>query len=82
MQLEIITPAKRVFKGEVDSASFPGSNGAFQVLQNHAALISSLTRGKLKYRVKDQEQELLVNGGVVEVRNNKIIVLLEELIEE
>ena len=82
MLLEIVTPNKKIFKGEVESATFPGSKGSFQVLNNHAALISSLTRGKVKYRGKDQEHELMVEGGVVEVRKNQIIVLVEGVIEE
>ncbi len=83
MLLEIITPNKKIFKGEVESATFPGSKGSFQVLNNHAALISSLTRGKVKYRGMDQEQhELMVEGGVVEVKKNQIILLVEEATEE
>ena len=82
MHLEIITPDKTIFEGEVDSATFPGSKGSFQVLKNHAALISSLDRGKVLYKSNNNEQEIMVNGGVVEVLNNKIILLAEEVIEE
>ena len=82
MHLEIITPDKTIFDGEVDSATFPGSKGSFQVLKNHAALISSLDKGKVIYKINDSEQELVVNGGIVEVLNNNIILLAEEIIEE
>lgn len=82
MQLEIITPDKTIFEGEVDSATFPGSKGSFQVLNNHAALISSLTKGKVIYKINDTEKEIVVNGGVVEVLNNNIILLAEKVIEE
>lgn len=82
MQLEIITPDKTIFDGEVDSATFPGSKGSFQVLKNHAALISSLDKGKVIYKINDKEQEMVVNGGIVEVLNDKIILLAEEIIEE
>ncbi len=82
MHLEIITPDKKVFEGEVVSATFPGSKGSFQVLKNHAALISSLDKGKVIYKTRDKENELIVNGGVVEVLNNKIILLAEEILEE
>lgn len=82
MQLEIITPDKTIFEGEVVSATFPGSKGSFQVLKNHAALISSLTKGKVIYKINDIEEEIVVNGGVVEVLNNHIILLAEEIIEE
>ena len=82
MHLEIITPDKTYFNGEVDSATFPGSKGSFQVLKNHAALISSLDKGKVKYKINNNEQEVVVNGGIVEVLNNNIIVLAEEILEE
>ena len=82
MQLEIITPDKTIFDGEVDSATFPGSKGSFQVLKNHAALISSLDKGKVIYKINDKEEELVVNGGIVEVLNNNIILLAEKIIEE
>ena len=82
MHLEIITPDKTIFEGEVDSATFPGSKGSFQVLKNHAAIISSLEKGKVLYKIKDTESEMIVNGGVVEVLNNNIILLAEEIIEE
>jgi F-type H+-transporting ATPase subunit epsilon len=82
MHLEIITPDKKIFEGEVESATFPGSKGAFQVLENHAALISSLSKGKVKYVQNDQVNEMIVSGGVVEVLKNKIILLTEEVLEE
>jgi F-type H+-transporting ATPase subunit epsilon len=82
MHLEIITPDKTIFNGEVEAATFPGSKGAFQVLKNHAALISSLEMGKVVYRTNDGNQEIMVNGGIVEILNNHIILLAEEIIEE
>jgi len=83
MQLEIFTPDKTIFQGEVVSATFPGSDGSFQVLNNHAAMVSALGTGTLKYRDKeDLETELQIEGGVVEVLSNKVIVLAERLIED
>lgn len=81
MHLEIITPDKTIFEGEVESATFPGSQGSFQVLKNHAALISSLDKGKVIYNTNGTNQEIIVNGGVVEVLDNKIILLAEEVLE-
>ena len=81
MHLEIITPDKTIYDGEVESATFPGSKGSFQVLKNHAALISSLEKGKVIYKTNSGEQEVLVNGGIVEVLNNNIILLAESVIE-
>ncbi len=80
MYLEIITPDKKVFSGEVTMASFPGTKGAFQVLNNHAPLISTLERGRISIRTAQGEQSLVVDGGVVEVLNNQIIVLAEAVV--
>jgi len=83
MQLEIFTPEKTIFQGEVVSATFPGSDGSFQVLNNHAAMVSDLGTGTLKYKNKEEvETELQIEGGVVEVLSNKVIVLAERLIED
>lgn len=81
MYLEIVTPDKKVFEGEVESATFPGTKGSFQVLTNHAPLISTLAHGKITYvRKTEGTQQLEVDGGVVEVLNNKITVLAEKVI--
>jgi F-type H+-transporting ATPase subunit epsilon len=82
MHLEIITPDKTIFKGEVESATFPGSMGSFQVLKNHAPIISTLDKGKLKYVGKGGTHEMTVDGGVVEVLDNNINVLVEKIVEE
>ena len=79
MYLEIITPDKKVFEGEVESATFPGSDGSFQVLNNHAPIISTLTKGELTYKTKAGAKVMTVDGGVVEVKNNKAIVLAESV---
>ena len=88
MYLEIITPDKTFFQGEVDQATFPGSDGSFQVLNNHAPLISTLGKGELVYNHIDEkdshkidEHILMVEGGVVEVLNNRILVLAESIEE-
>jgi len=78
--LEIITPDGQVYQGEVESASFPGTLGSFQVLQNHAPIISSLNKGPLVYVNQDGIHEYEIDGGVVEVLNNKITVLAESLL--
>jgi F-type H+-transporting ATPase subunit epsilon len=83
MYLEIITPEKEVFKGSVHSVTFPGADGAFQVLTDHAPIISALVKGELSYKLDDkQEVSIQVEGGVVEVLNNNINVLVERVIEE
>ncbi len=80
MYLEIITPDKKVFSGEVTMATFPGTKGSFQVLNNHAPLISTLERGRISIRTVQGEQSMVVDGGVVEVLNNQIIVLAEAVV--
>ena len=81
MYLEIVTPDKKVFEGEVESATFPGTKGSFQVLTNHAPLISTLTTGRITYvRKTEGTQHIQVEGGVVEVLNNKITVLAERVV--
>lgn len=78
MFIEIITPDKKIFSGEVSLAQFPGTDGSFEILNNHAPIISTLSKGKIK--VIDSEkhtQYFEIKSGVVEVQKNKIIVLAE-----
>ncbi|MEQ9423764.1 MAG: F0F1 ATP synthase subunit epsilon [Cyclobacteriaceae bacterium] len=81
MYLEIVTPDKTHFQGEVDQATFPGSDGSFQILNLHAPMISTLGKGELRFiKKKDhKDNEIIwsVEGGVVEVLNNRITVLAE-----
>ena len=81
MFLEIITPDKNVFAGEVSSAQFPGVQGSFEVLNNHAPLISTLENGRIRVTSANGNQFFQVDGGVVEVLNNKITVLAEAITE-
>lgn len=78
MKLEIITPDKKLFEGSVKSAVFPGSEGSFGVLDNHAPMIATLRSGKVEL-VEDNNNKLefAIKGGVVEVLKNKVIVLAE-----
>lgn len=75
MQLEILTPEKKIFDGDVTIVTFPGANGSFQVLDNHAPLISLLQEGVVEYKGKDGAMKVKITGGVVEVLKNKVIVL-------
>ncbi|MDP3927392.1 MAG: ATP synthase F1 subunit epsilon [Bacteroidia bacterium] len=75
MQLDIITADKTLFSGEIDAVTLPGIAGKFQILKGHAALISSLEKGMIVVKDKAGKQEFEVNGGVVEVLNNKVTVL-------
>jgi len=77
MHLEILTPEKKVFEGEVTVVTFPGADGSFQVLDNHAPLISLLKEGVVEYKGKEGAHNLAITGGVVEVLKNKVIVLAD-----
>ncbi len=78
MLLEIISPNQNLYSGEVDLVQVPGSKGSFEILRNHAPLISTLEEGRIKIvDVKGGTTFFEVNGGVIEVKNNKIIVLAE-----
>jgi F-type H+-transporting ATPase subunit epsilon len=81
MYLEIVTPDQKVFEGEVQSVSFPGTDGSFQVLNHHAPLLSTLKKGTIVYKDAKNVFEVMVDGGVVEVLNNKVVVLAESIIE-
>jgi F-type H+-transporting ATPase subunit epsilon len=78
MHLEIITPEKTVYTGEVEAVKLPGAEGSFGILNNHAPLIATLKKGTVKVTDAAKKVEnFVINGGVVEVLNNKIIVLAE-----
>ena len=77
MLLEMITPDKKLFEGEVSSVLVPGKTGKFQMLNRHAPVISALKKGKIKIKTSQGIQQFDVNGGVVEMQKNKIIVLAE-----
>ncbi len=77
MHLSIITPSRTVFKGEVDNGTFPGTQGRFHVLKNHAPTVSSLTAGELKYTIGTEVLTLQIRYGFVSINKNEIKVLCE-----
>ena len=81
MTLEILKPDTTVYNGEVISVTVPGVAGSFEVLNNHAPIISPLENGTVVVRGKGKEVEnFVINGGVIEVLNNKITVLAEGIV--
>ena len=77
MELEILSPDKKIYTGEVKLVKLPGAKGSFGVLKNHAPIISTLEKGKIK--VIDTNNDIKhfdISEGVVEVLENKIIVLI------
>jgi len=92
MKLDIVTPEGVLFAGDVDSVVVPGINGEFEILNNHAPVISILDKGNIRIKgdnliveedvidefIKgDYGLSLAINSGTVEVKNNKVIVLAE-----
>ncbi len=78
MYLEIITPEKKVFAGEVRLVQVPGTKGSFEILHNHAPIISSLQEGTVRYITNEGvEKTVELNGGVIEAKNNHITILGE-----
>ncbi|MBP3942403.1 ATP synthase F1 subunit epsilon [Sphingobacteriaceae bacterium WQ 2009] len=82
MKLTIITPDKLAFEGDVTSVTVPGSAGSFEILNDHAAIVSTLEDGKVIIRQGKAEQVLNIIGGVVEVIDNKITVLAEGILDK
>ena len=78
MTLEIITPEKELYNGTVTSVKIPGSAGEFEILNNHASIVSSLINGNIRV-INDQQEELNFNikSGVIEMQKNKIVILAE-----
>lgn len=77
MTLEIISPEKTLFSGDVNSVTFPGKKSAFTVLEKHAPLISSLEKGKIHIVSDGKEQTITISNGFIEVKNNTITVSVE-----
>lgn len=78
MTLEILTPEKKLYSGEVYGVQLPGISGSFEVLDKHAPLVSALGKGKMKIlKDKNSFEHYLIQGGFVEVLNNKATVLVE-----
>lgn len=77
IELEIVSPEKRLFTGMVERVNLPGVKAPFTVLYNHAPLVSILSAGNIKWKVGKDEQQMAVKGGFVEVKDNKVSALVE-----
>jgi F-type H+-transporting ATPase subunit epsilon len=78
MKLEIITPDKVLFTGEVNLIQLPGTMGSFEIMKNHAPIISSLEKGRVKIKDKDDKVSFIeINGGTLQVENNNILILTD-----
>ena len=92
MYLEIVSPERTLFNGDVESVLVPGTDGSFQMLDNHAPIVSTLIKGTVKIigeisvskdlsdvfsNVSSNETHLSISSGVVEMKENKIIILTD-----
>jgi F-type H+-transporting ATPase subunit epsilon len=77
LHLEIVTPERRAFEGDVDEVIVPGSEGEMGILPHHAPLISLLGQGVLRLKQGTEEQEFAIFGGFVQVRPDRVVVLAE-----
>jgi F-type H+-transporting ATPase subunit epsilon len=77
LRLEIVSPERRVYDDEVDMVIVPGRNGQLGILPRHTRLISSLGVGELRIKKGGSEESLLISGGFVEVRPDRVIVMAD-----
>ena len=77
LKLKIVSPEKIVFEGEVSSVLVPGTKGSFQILTDHAPIISSLQPGKVEYDADGEKHEMMIGGGFVEVQKNVVSLCVE-----
>jgi F-type H+-transporting ATPase subunit epsilon len=81
MQLVVLTPEKELFNGEIKLVKLPGSTGSFEILENHAPIISSLEEGDVKIiDANGKEIHYNISGGVVECKKNNVILLIEKVL--
>ncbi len=76
MQVDILTPDKTLYSGDAQVLTLPGTNGSFQVLEDHAPMIANLGVGVVRVKTDQKTEEFEVKGGLVEVLKNKIVVLV------
>jgi F-type H+-transporting ATPase subunit epsilon len=78
MKVKIISPEKTIYQGEGASLlQLPGIDGSFEILNNHAPIISVLTKGTIRIVTKEKEEKFKINSGVVECSNNTIQILVQ-----
>ncbi len=77
LKLKIVSPEKVVFQGEVESVLVPGTLGSFEILTDHAPIISSLEVGKVEYTTPEGKQTMDIQGGFVEVKKNDVSLCVE-----
>ncbi|MFK8101726.1 MAG: ATP synthase F1 subunit epsilon [Saprospiraceae bacterium] len=82
MDIAVLTPDKEIFSGEITSVKVPGVSGQFEILSNHAPLVSALTEGEVRILKKDgQKMNFTIEKGFLEVLNNSVSLLVQGLKE-
>lgn len=81
MEIKVLTPDKEIFKGDGTQVKLPGTDGGMEILKDHAPLISTLGNGVLSINTINGTKNFTVDGGVIEVANNKITILVETATE-
>jgi len=80
MKIEIVTPDKKIYQGDIKSVRVPGKKGSFQVLKDHAPIISTLEQGMVTLVEMEGEEKIFeISSGVIEVKANKIILLADSV---
>lgn len=77
MKLEIRTPEQSLYEGEVSAVKLPGSDGSFEILNDHAPIIASLQSGEIRIKTSEGDQFFKTGNGFVEVLKNEVVVLVE-----
>lgn len=77
LKLNIVSPEKVMYTGEVESVQVPGTLGSFEILTDHAPIISSLQKGVVEYTTKEGKKQLAIAAGFVEVQKNEVRICVE-----
>lgn len=78
MHLKIVSTLRLIFEGEVDSVTLPGELGSLGILRGHTPLLAKLREGEVKVKIDDRVEGYQIKGGLVEVLNNRVVVMAEE----
>ena len=77
LRLKIVSPEKIVYQGDVERVLVPGTQGSFEILNDHAPIISSLSEGTVEYSTKEGKKQFNIHGGFVEVKKNEVSLCVE-----
>ena len=81
LHLEIVSPERMLFNGEVEQVKLPGALGSFAILPHHAPLVSTLLQGEVSYALQGEIHRLKIQNGFVEVSDDQVMVCIEEIKE-